>query len=114
MQEQERRNEMRAVPQPEEPMARSSVTPMMSSANVPAFFGRISWLSSVIVGSFVALASLLVISSVIALIGYGTASVSTIAALSQVSTTVGYFIAIGGLVSLFIGGYFAARLANSL
>lgn len=113
---EERRQEARAVPESER-MARTeppmgNVTPMMRGAFVPAWYSRISW-GSVIAGVLVAIATQFVLSAVGVLVGFGTTSITSVAALRSVSTGVGIWSAISVLISLFIGGYVASRLANA-
>jgi len=116
MQEPERKREARAVPH-EERMGREEmapgavVTPMVRGGVVPAWYSRLSW-GSIFAGLFVAIAAQLLLSALGVLVGFGTAAITTVEQLQQVSAGVGIWIAISALISAFIGGYVASRLAN--
>ncbi len=114
---EERRQEARAVPEGERTMRAetppTNVTPMMRGEYMPAWYSRISW-GSVLAGVFVAVATQFVLSAVGVLVGFGVTSITSLAALKSASAGVGIWAAISALISLFIGGYVAARLANSL
>lgn len=119
---EKREREARAVPESERmatgpAMGRGetmgSVTPMeRPMAEVrPAWYNRISW-GAVFAGVLTALATQLVLSALGILVGFGTANVTSINALRDVSAGVGIWTAISALISLFIGGYVASRIAN--
>ncbi|MBE0446603.1 MAG: hypothetical protein IBX64_00565 [Actinobacteria bacterium] len=112
MQEPERRQEARAVPPEERAEAPMGVvTPMMRGAYVPAWYSRISW-GGVFSGVLIAIAAQMLLSALGVLVGFGTAALTNVQALADISAGVGIWIAISALISTFIGGYVASRLAN--
>ncbi len=113
MMAEERMRETRAVPETEEHVTeeRSMMYPMRGGM-MPTFMSRISW-GAIFAGVFVAIASQLVLTALGAAIGFGTAAVTSVTALQQVSAGVGIWTAISAIISLFIGGYVASRVANA-
>jgi hypothetical protein len=79
---------------------------------MPAWAGRISW-GSVLAGVLVAIAAQLLLSALGVLVGFGAATVTTIAELRDISAGIGIWTAISALISLFIGGWVASRLAST-
>ncbi len=116
MMAEERMQETRVVPDTttEERMHEENVSPMpMRSGMFPSFMSRISW-GAILAGVFVAIATQLVLTSLGAAVGFGTAAVTSIAALRSISAGVGIWTGISAIISLFIGGYVASRVANAM
>ena len=107
----EQRQEPRPMPETERrEEAVGTVTPMMRGGYVPAWYSRISW-GAIFAGVFVAIAAELILSAVGILIGFSTATVTSVSALAGATTGVGIWTAFSALVATFIGGYVASRLA---
>ncbi|MEW5706461.1 MAG: hypothetical protein AB1743_06650 [Actinomycetota bacterium] len=117
MYEQERKPEAKAVPEGErrremmgtrEEMM-GTVTPMMRGGIMPAWYSRISW-GAVFAGVLIAIAAELLLSAIGILIGFGTANVTSVAALRNVTVAVGIWTSISAIIALYIGGLVASRL----
>jgi len=106
MQEPERRQEARAVP--EEQMG-ATVTPMARGAAAPAWYSRLSW-GAIFAGVFIALATQLVIAAFVTWIGLAIVNVTDVAGLQDALASIGIWIAVGALVALFVGAWAAARI----
>ncbi|HZD58970.1 MAG TPA: hypothetical protein VE439_00765, partial [Anaerolineae bacterium] len=111
MQEPERRPEARAVPQGERAETMGVVTPMMRGAYVPAWYSRVSW-GGVLAGVLIAIGAQLVLSSIGVLVGFGTATVTNITDLRNISAAVGIWTAISALIALFIGAWAASSIGS--
>ena len=78
---------------------------------MPAWYSRLSW-GSIFAGVFIAIAAQIVLSSLGVLAGFSTATITSVADLRDISAGVGIWTAISALISLFIGGYVASRIAS--
>lgn len=111
MQEPERKPEARAVPQGErmEPEMGATVTPMMRGAYAPAWYSRLSW-GAIFGGVFIAIATQLVLTAFVTWIGLVATTITDVAALQDVFTSIGIWTAVSAVISLFIGAWAASRL----
>lgn len=109
------KREARAVPEGErmgrEEMMGGTVMPMPRAGFMPAWLSRISW-GSVLAGTLIAVATQLVLASFVTWIGLAAATPTTVAELRGVLSGVGFWTAVTGLISLFVGGWAASRLAS--
>ncbi|RJQ52090.1 MAG: hypothetical protein C4521_11155 [Actinobacteria bacterium] len=114
MMAEERMRETRAVPEGEKRMTTEHMAEApMRGGMFPAWRSRISW-GAILAGVFVAIAAQLVLTALGALIGFGTVAVTTVADLATVTTSVGIWTAISAIISLFIGGWVASRVSDSM
>lgn len=77
-----------------------------------SFRHRISG-GAIVAGALVGIALELIFISFGAFLGVGAASVATLTDLSGIATSVGIWVAVSAMIATFIGGYIAARLANT-